>query len=911
MAQSSDPYGSMGSVVRTDPQPLAQDYLRVQAAPDDAGAQVGRAMQGLGNTTANIGSAIIQDETARAKANAALLKDAEEKAADARASDRIANEWAPEMARKRLAFQTLRGPDKVRGYQSYVDDLNATRQQMLNTAKSDRERLHLSNYLNDRIASETESAGRELDTAMANYQNQALTDQIGTEIQTMAQNVGNPAEMAKAQARMNGLVEMQSINQGLNPQNPDDAAQIEFRQREVQGQAAVAMVGSQLQQGNLNGAVDVYKANLARIPIHQQVAIDATLGTEGIRQNTKNYTDAILAGNPLPQPAGAPAVQVQAAVAQAAQDQGIDPNITLTVARIESAYGQNVGTRGTIGQDKESRGQDIATQSAMLAANIKAAGEKATEVLGRPAEPWESYVVYQQGIGGGPALLRAAKNDPTARAVDVLKSLYKNPQDAFDAINNNGGNATMTSGQFLDAIKQKYEINERFARVEAPDELASAPKPAVPGNIDLFKRPIVHNEDGSISTVRSISFEEDGKEVLIPSVAADGSRILSDDEAIKQYHDTNQFLGKFDTVDEANKYADALHKQQERVYGDKNIGQALMQPHEQRGETVQPAASPVQALKNYDIGYDKAKATIIGWTIPEAQKRDLIAGIDLKRGVVAAAADQYKQNLTDQAQQMMADQSFTSIEQVPAELRTQIQQDLPQVWTQLREAAIKNRGATTDPLVSAGLYARMEDVFTKNDDNQVAVTDGNLGEAARLQEEALRQGELGKISGEDVKAITKTIETQIAAASRNENLGDDDHYVQAWNDFKATGANTAEVMQMFRQYVKGSDALGLDRLPAQHWWTQNSGADKQDIDSRQQLIDDIKAYHANQKFPQLVMLQKTPNAVIGKDGQSMTISAQKPEGKADTHIDADVPLRQYQGKTYRVYPDGSWEEVAR
>lgn len=86
------------------------------------------------------------------------------------------------------------------------------------------------------------------------------------------------------------------------------------------------------------------------------------------------------------------------------------------------------------------------------------------------------------------------------------------------------------------------------------------------GNIDLTNRPIVHNDDGSISTVRSMSFEdEDGKEVLVPTVSDDG-RIMSNDEAIQQYYKTKRYLGKFDSIDEANAYAEQLHNQQEQIY---------------------------------------------------------------------------------------------------------------------------------------------------------------------------------------------------------------------------------------------------------------------------------------------------------------------------------------------------------
>lgn len=86
------------------------------------------------------------------------------------------------------------------------------------------------------------------------------------------------------------------------------------------------------------------------------------------------------------------------------------------------------------------------------------------------------------------------------------------------------------------------------------------------GNINLYNRPQVKNTDGSISSVRSMSFNENGKEILIPTVSEDG-RIMSNNEAIKQYKKTGKYLGKFNTVKEANQYADELHKQQESLTG--------------------------------------------------------------------------------------------------------------------------------------------------------------------------------------------------------------------------------------------------------------------------------------------------------------------------------------------------------
>ncbi|WP_312237302.1 hypothetical protein [Stenotrophomonas sp.] len=87
------------------------------------------------------------------------------------------------------------------------------------------------------------------------------------------------------------------------------------------------------------------------------------------------------------------------------------------------------------------------------------------------------------------------------------------------------------------------------------------------GNIDLTKRPVVRNPDGSISTVRSISANFDGNEVLIPTVSDDG-KILSDDDAIAAYQRTGRNLGVFDTPENATAYAESLHNQQADMYAD-------------------------------------------------------------------------------------------------------------------------------------------------------------------------------------------------------------------------------------------------------------------------------------------------------------------------------------------------------
>jgi len=85
------------------------------------------------------------------------------------------------------------------------------------------------------------------------------------------------------------------------------------------------------------------------------------------------------------------------------------------------------------------------------------------------------------------------------------------------------------------------------------------------GNIDLNNRPVykVPGKD-EVRTVNSMSFEENGKEILVSTII--NGQQVSNEEAINHYHQTGEFLGKFDSIDEANKYAEQLHLDQQKQY---------------------------------------------------------------------------------------------------------------------------------------------------------------------------------------------------------------------------------------------------------------------------------------------------------------------------------------------------------
>jgi hypothetical protein len=121
-----------------------------------------------------------------------------------------------------------------------------------------------------------------------------------------------------------------------------------------------------------------------------------------------------------------------------------------------------------------------------------------------------------------------------------------------------------------------------------------APPPGYPyaqaiveyGNINMLNRPRVVNADGSISTVRSISFSETYsvlfgpdklRHVLIPTVHDDGY-IMSDDAAMKRYRKTGRHLGIFSTKTDVNRYAIMLHDMEQARLNNEDYEQPFKHP---------------------------------------------------------------------------------------------------------------------------------------------------------------------------------------------------------------------------------------------------------------------------------------------------------------------------------------------
>lgn len=144
------------------------------------------------------------------------------------------------------------------------------------------------------------------------------------------------------------------------------------------------------------------------------------------------------------------------------------------------------------------------------------------------------------------------------------------------------------------------------------------------GNIDLYNRPQIEMENGSIATVMSLGFYDDkiNKEVLVTMVTENG--ILTEDEAIDYYYKTGKYLGYFNSVAESNQYAWELHVQQEILYS-----RATIQGKDYTFIDLKQIKIPEQELKvakaEYSVAEIRSKITLTEQQLNETNEDITVA----------------------------------------------------------------------------------------------------------------------------------------------------------------------------------------------------------------------------------------------------------------------------------------------
>lgn len=554
---TSDLYGTFGSTPRVESSGVSGAGINVRADSSAFGGQVAKAEVGAGNEVSNIANHFTQMAT------------------EAKVKDDYANKYVPAATQLRSQYDSLRGQDKVAGYDGYIAGLQELNKQYTETQPGLIGRDMMANLVNQHVSGEVQGAQRELVQSQKEFADKSTFDMLNANNSLAAANYNNPELVDSVIKQNDNHILIQHVDVGHDPNDLGSASFISDAQAANKAQMSTAMINTAVGYGDVSSANEIRAKYSSSIPGYQKLSIDNLLHTANIQQTSIASVKALTSGKPLPEAYGAPATRVQALVADTAKSNSVDANNALTVLRIESANGQNLGARGTLGQDKESAGKSQEEQAKALCDNLKTANARAAEVLGRQPEHWEGYAVYQQGVGGGAALLKATKDEPNTLAIDVLTPLYKNPKDALAALTGNGGNITMTASDFTDHIKQVYEDNAKRSNCNFGDSVT-------PGDALLapHQTPGVTVQPASTPTQALMNFDKKTPELLAKINAIPNDEVR--EGVMRQY---NQERKKYS--DSATAYKTVLLNQATQLAADPNFTSVDQVPPELQSALLQ------------------------------------------------------------------------------------------------------------------------------------------------------------------------------------------------------------------------------------------------------------------------------------------------------------------------------------
>jgi len=447
------------------------------ANPDDFGAQVGGALQGAGKVGEQLG-----DEASDIATHYA------EMASQAHADDIISNQLVPATAKISSDYYQTKGMDAQKAYQPTLDALNQAQENAIKDLPPIQQNL-VRSFSVRHISNLQDGMARHLDEQQTAYEKQGVNDFVDAQgsIAVGAGSNSNVINQAiQSAVGKSTLYATSPTGGGVDPNDPQGKVILDENARQITGKITQQVVGASVARGDISFANSIYLQNKDALDGVQQVEIEKTLHAENLKNTAASNVAAINAGQPLPPSGlgGASVVQVKSAVASAAQAKNVDPNLALMTAGLESSFGRTSDNIGQVQGVVPANKQDSAN---IMVDRLNDASVIANKLFNGSATPAQIYTIYQQGVGGGPALF----NNPDKKAVDVLAPFKSPTYDPVQAIAKNGGRVDMTAKQFTDFIQSKCDAMYGQVKCDTVDNNGN--------KIDLGKAILAPHQMGGIT----------------------------------------------------------------------------------------------------------------------------------------------------------------------------------------------------------------------------------------------------------------------------------------------------------------------------------------------------------------------------------------------------------------------------